>query len=117
MVIRRGLVAFAIAIVTPNLRAENELHGVRLHSCNLRSCAQLDTQESFRNSFQPNQIAFGPAHLELFKDAKGKIKNQVIDAGEGYLDIQDQVIVLRHLKNSTTTELIYNLRDGRIIRF
>lgn len=111
----RTLFLFIITWLFVDAGADNEMRGVRLSSCNKKSCARLVTAESFRTPFQPNFLVFGEATLVLSDGSPVHAEHQRFQARDGYFDIEDQVIVLRKLINSHHQEVIYNLKDGNLI--
>ena len=109
---------FTLVIALPSpVRADNDLQTVKLSSCGPAICTRLETEHGFVSTIQPNIMAFGPAHLFLVDSARHRKILRQFDAGEGYYDMRDQVIILRDLKHSVHRELIYDLAQSKFIYF
>ena len=62
-------------------------------------------------------MAFGDVTLEIFTAQAPRKQLQSFKAQDGYYDMQEQIIVLRDLRDSKFKELIYNLETNAITYF
>ena len=97
--------------------AHNELREVKLTSCRPGVCTTLETKKSYRSTLQPHIIAFSEAKMTLVSATdRTKVISQ-FEGQDGYYDLEEQVIVLRGLKKSLKSELIYDLTQGKFLFF
>jgi len=115
---KRGFILLLLAaLFSAQAYALNELREVKLTSCRPGVCTELDTAKVFRSNLQPNLMVFSAAHMSLVDASAGHKVLSEFEAGDGYYDLREQVIVLRNLKHSIHHELIYDLKEGKFIYF
>jgi|GEM_PF-4692807 len=97
--------------------AQQLLSNVKISNCSEFACSRLTASEVHRSTLNLGLMAFDRATLEITTpDSAHKIL-QTFEAEDGYFDLQQQVIVMRGLKNSKHKELIYNVAENKILYF
>lgn len=94
--------------------AQQVMTGAKLTSCNENVCSKLASEEIHRSTLSPNIMAFGDATFEIVPTKTPKAKPQLFRAADGYIDLEENILVLRELKDSKHKELIYNMSTNSL---
>jgi hypothetical protein len=106
--------AILILLLSSSALGQQVMTNAKLTSCNVSICTKLVSDEIHRSNISPNIMAFGDVIVELFKADDTQKQVRSFKAGDGYMDLEEQVLVLRDLKDSKYKELIYNLKTSSI---
>lgn len=107
----------AIFLIPLSVQAQQTLSEATITNCGPSACSRIVTREISRSSLKLSMLAFESARLEIVTPDPSHKIIQAYEAKDGYFDFEDQVIVLRGLKNSKHSELIYTLEDNKLMFF